>query len=53
MSDLLLNNKLILFYVITFLGVTAEVLEQTVKTYLNAKIKAIDNKIPLAPTGNK
>ncbi|MGE5821503.1 MAG: hypothetical protein ACM31M_02825 [Nitrososphaerota archaeon] len=53
MSDLLLNNKLILFYVITFLGVIAEVLEEAFKTFLKAKFKAIDNKIPLAPTENK
>jgi hypothetical protein len=46
MSDLLPNNKLILFYVITFLRVTADVLDEKFKTYLNAKIEAIDNKIP-------
>jgi hypothetical protein len=32
---------------------TAEALEKAFKTYLNAKIKAIDNKIPLAPVDGK
>ena len=31
----------------------AEALEEAFKTYLNAKIKAIDNKIPLAPVDSK
>jgi hypothetical protein len=52
MSDLLLNNKLTLFYIITFLRVTAKELE-AFNTYLKAKIKAVDNKIPLAPVDSK
>lgn len=32
---------------------TAEALEQAFKTYLNAKITAIDNKIPLASVDTK
>ena len=32
---------------------TAEALEQAFKTYLDAKITAIDNKIPLAPVDTK
>lgn len=28
-------------------------IEEAFKTYLNAKIKAIDNKIPLAPVDSK
>ena len=32
---------------------TAEALEQAFNTYLNAKITAIDNKIPLAPVDTK
>ena len=32
---------------------TAEALEEAFKTYLNAKIKAIDNKIPLAPVDSR
>ena len=32
---------------------TAEALEEAFKTYLNAKIKAIDSKIPLAPVDGK
>lgn len=32
---------------------TGEALEKAFKTYLNAKIKAIDNKIPLAPVDGK
>ena len=32
---------------------TAEALEEAFTTYLNAKIKAIDNKIPLAPVDSR
>ena len=32
---------------------TAEALEQAFKTYLNAKITAIDNKIPVASVDTK
>ena len=32
---------------------TAEALEEAFQTYLHAKMKAIDNKIPLAPVDSK
>ena len=32
---------------------TAEALEEAFQTYLHAKMKAIDNKIPLAPVDGK